>query len=213
MEMLPKLPDCQIMPASSEQSYMLFHLPLLSFAVVKRRILLFFSDSVSTTLEAVNGFKLEIDIAQNIIKDYTHLAKSGKTIILCWIPSHVNIRCSERANTAAKSTLSLPITKMKIPARELTPYVSKFCLDEWQDTWDHCESNKLHSIYPTVGIFKHSKNMSHYDSVLLNRLRIGHSRLTHSYLLYGDDPPTCQSCGISLTVKHISGMYQLAGHL
>jgi len=29
-------------------------------------------------LEAINGFKLEIDIVQNIIKDYTHLANSGK---------------------------------------------------------------------------------------------------------------------------------------
>jgi len=45
--------------------------------------------------------------------------------------------------------------------------------------------------------------MSCYDCVVLNRLRIGHSRLTHSYLLYEDDPPTCQSCGIPLTVKHI----------
>jgi len=49
----------------------------------------------------------------------------------------------------------------------------------------------------------HSENMSRYDSVLLNRPRIGHSRLTHSYLLSGDDSPTCQSCGIPLTVKHI----------
>ena len=56
---------------------------------------------------------------------------------------------------------------------------------------------------PTVGTVKHSKNMSRCDSVLLNRLRIGHSRLTHSFLLYGDGPPTCQSCGIPLTVKHI----------
>ena len=39
--------------------------------------------------------------------------------------------------------------------------------------------------------------------MLLNRLRIGHSRLTHSYLLSGNDYPTCQSCGIPLTVKHI----------
>jgi len=45
--------------------------------------------------------------------------------------------------------------------------------------------------------------MSRYDSALLNRLRIGHSRLTHSYLLCGDALPTCQSCGIPLTVKHI----------
>ena len=38
------------------------------------------------------------------------------------------------------------------------------------------------------------------------RLGIGphsSSRLTHSYLLSGDDSPTCQSCGIPLTVKHI----------
>jgi len=27
----------------------------------------------------------------------------------------------------AKSALLLPITKMKIPARELIPYVAKFC--------------------------------------------------------------------------------------
>jgi len=56
---------------------------------------------------------------QNIIKDYTHLANSGKTIILCWIPSHVNIRANERADTAAKSALSLPVTNMKLLACEL----------------------------------------------------------------------------------------------
>ena len=73
MEMSLKLPDCQIKPASSEQSYMLFHLHSLSFAVVKRRISLFFSYSMSS-LEAISGFKLEIDIVQNIIKDYTNPA-------------------------------------------------------------------------------------------------------------------------------------------
>ena len=174
------------------------------------------SDCMSS-LEAISGFKLEIDIVQHIIKDYTHLANSGKTIILCWIPSHVNIRGNERADTAAKSALSLPVTNMKLPlpARELLPCVSNFCLDEWQEIWECCEGNKRHSIYPTVSIVKHSKNMSCYDSVLLNRLRIGHSRLTHSYLLCGDVPPTCQSCGIPLAVKYISlisGMYKLAGH-
>ena len=95
-----------------------------------------------------------------------------------------------------------PLQIMKLPARELIPCASKFCFDERQDIWDCCEGNKLHSIYRTVGIVKHSKYISRYDSVLLNR-RIGHSRLTHSYLLSGDDSPTCQSCGIPLTVKHI----------
>lgn len=35
------------------------------------------------------------------------------------------------------------------------------------------------------------------------RLRIGHTRLTSSYLLAGDHPPICQHCDERLTVKHI----------
>ena len=84
-----------------------------------------------SSLEAISGFKLKIDIVHNILKDYTNLANTGKTIILCWITSHVNIRGNHRADTAAKSALSLPITNMRLPARELIPCVSKFYFDEW----------------------------------------------------------------------------------
>jgi len=85
-----------------------FHLHWLSFVVAKRTILLSFQ--TISSLQALSGFKLEIHFVQNIIKDYTHLTHSGKTIILCYIPSHVNILGNERADTAAKSALSLPIT-------------------------------------------------------------------------------------------------------
>ena len=56
----------------------------------KDRKFIIFSDSVSN-LEAVSGFKLDLGLLQNIFKDYTYLANSGQTIVLCWIPSHVNI--------------------------------------------------------------------------------------------------------------------------
>ena len=45
--------------------------------------------------------------------------------------------------------------------------------------------------------------ISLHDCVLINRLRIGHTRLTHSYLLLGDDQPECGTCQCPLTVKHI----------
>ena len=38
---------------------------------------------------------------------------------------------------------------------------------------------------------------------MLNRLHIGHTRLTHSFLLSGDDLPECVTCQCPLTVKHI----------
>ena len=36
-----------------------------------------------------------------------------------------------------------------------------------------------------------------------NRLRIGHTRLTHSYLIEHTDPPKCANCNQLLSVKHI----------
>jgi len=43
----------------------------------KEKNFIIFSDSMSS-LEATSGFKLEIDILQNIIKDYTNLANTGR---------------------------------------------------------------------------------------------------------------------------------------
>jgi len=155
------------------------------------------------SLQALGGFKLEIDLVQKILKDYTTLTTSGKSIVLCWIPSHVNIPGNERADAAAKSALSLPITGMKLPGCDLIPRVSNYCLREWQEIWSNCVNNKLHAIYQTVGTAGHNKGLSRHESVIINRLRIGHTRFTHSYLLSGDDQPTCSTCGHPLTVRHI----------
>jgi len=53
--------------------------------------------------------------------------------------------------------------------------------------------NKLCAIRPTVGDYKQKSCLSRRDSVLLNRLRIGHTRLTPSSLLSGDDLPECEA--------------------
>ena len=39
--------------------------------------------------------------------------------------------------------------------------------------------------------------------MIIDRLRIGHTFLTHSYLLAGGDQPECATCQCPLTVKHI----------
>jgi len=69
--------------------------------------------------------------------------------------------------------------------------------------WNCCTGNKLHAIRPAIGYYKQKTCLSRRDTVLLNRLRIGHTRLTHSFLLSGDDIPECGTCQCPLTVKHI----------
>jgi len=144
-----------------------------------------------------------MDLVLKIIKDYTSFIKAGKVIKFCWIPSHINIPGNERADTAAKAALCLPVTSTKLPASEFKPCTSRFCLEQWQDIWNSAANNKLHAIYPTVGKRVHNNLVSRSDAVMINRWKIGHACLTDSYLLSGEDQPTCTKCDTVLTVMHI----------
>ena len=99
--------------------------------------------------------------------------------------------------------LSLSDTALKSPASELLPHVTKLISEKWQKSWNNCTGNKLQSINPTIGVYQHVRSLSHRDAVIIHRLRIGHTRLTHSYLLSGTDQPECSACHCPLTVKHI----------
>jgi len=111
---------------------------LLAIDVVwrlKEKNFVIFSDSMSS-LQSINSFNLDSDFVQKFLKDYTVLAKNSKKIILCWIPSHVGILGNEKADAAAKSALSLPVTRMKLPATGMYPRITKLIFDEWQEVWD-----------------------------------------------------------------------------
>jgi len=48
-----------------------------------------------------------------------------------------------------------------------------------------------------------SSSYQRKDQTIYNRLRIGHTRLTHSYLIEHTDSPKCTNCNQLLSVKHI----------
>jgi len=56
-----------------------------------------------SSLQSIYGFNLDSDLVQKFLKDYTILAKNGKNIIPCWIPSHVGILGNEKADEAANN--------------------------------------------------------------------------------------------------------------
>jgi len=167
----------QIEPVSSERNYTQFLLPWILFVIAK-------TVDLSSSLIQSQAWKPSMALELNCIlclklSKTTSLIKAGKVIEFCWIPSHVNIPGSERADTAAKAALCLPVTSMKLPASEFKTCTSRFCLEEWQDIWNSAANNELHAICPTVGKCVHNDLVSRRDAVVVNRLKIGHSRLTH----------------------------------
>jgi len=53
---------------------------------------------------------------------------------------------NEKADAAAKSALSLPVTRMKLRATDMYPHITKLIFDEWQEVWNCCTGNKLHAV-------------------------------------------------------------------
>ena len=82
-------------------------------------------------------------------------------------------------------------------------YISQYVHDLWQSEWDTAVNNKLHATKPLIGEQPSAYRSLRRDEVVLSRLKLGHSYLTHSYLLKGNPPPECATCNFRLTISHI----------
>ena len=162
-----------------------------------------FSDSLSC-LEALKSFKLEHPVIISVVELVNSLIDSGKSVTFCWIPSHVGIKGNETADKAAKSALSHALDEtITIPYHDYKPYVSKLIKDKMQLDWNNTLFNKLHGIKDTIGETKLPRFLSRRDEVVIHRLRLGHSYVTHSHLLRREPPPECPQCGCLVSIKHI----------
>ena len=72
-----------------------------------------------------------------------------------------------------------------------------------QLVWNTAVDDKLHSIKSILGEWRPAFRADRKEEGVLARLRIGHSFITHSYLLKGEEQPTCVPCDTPFTIKHI----------
>ena len=166
-----------------------------------RKRFVIFTDSMSC-LQALDHLKIDHPIIEQIISELMSLKTLGFDIHLCWLPGHVGILGNERADRA-KVARRTDMQPCLIPPSDFKPIIHKHITAIWQSTWDESPLNKLHEITPIV-----SEPCTHHlstrrDQSVFNRCRIGHSRLTHEFLLKGEPPPECIPCNCPLTIKHL----------
>ena len=114
---------------------------------------------------------------------------AGGTLVFMWAPSHVGLAGNSAADTAAKAAVHMPISDLTSPCSDYFPLIRIHVLKQWQSSWSLETGNKLHGLEPTVNI-TYSYRLPRRDEVIIHRLRIGHTILTHGYLLKREGQPT-----------------------
>ncbi|KAL4119558.1 hypothetical protein QTP88_012363 [Uroleucon formosanum] len=158
------------------------------------------SDSFSAITSIINP---KNELVQLIQKS---LSTTDRNIFFMWVPSHVGIPGNEKADTIAnKAILSPPSTKIsKITTSDAIYNIKKKKLELWQNNWSSLPlSNKFRNIKPYVKKWKNPPDLSRREEVVITRVRIGHTHLTHSYLISKEPKPTWETCKVNLSIKHI----------
>ena len=158
-----------------------------------------FSDSLSV-LKAMNHASSKNPQIQKLLEKCLELL-ANKEIVLCWIPSHIGIQGNDMVDKQAKTSLALEPNSFKIPFSNFKPSINKYILDQWQTSWNNSIGNKLLEIKQTIG--EHQSVVRNIRrEVVLARLSLGHTRVTHSYLLLGEKQSQCVGCDAPFTVRH-----------
>ena len=88
------------------------------------------------------------------------------------------------------------------------PTLRSIIFSTWQAVQDSNPNNKLYKLFPKLQHFSQlHQSYTTNDQTILNRLFIGHTPLTHSYLFNKEQPPSCDHCKCLLTVEHILTKY------
>ena len=166
-----------------------------------------FSDSRSALLTLRSDSSLSPILAET--KELIRRAEEDNIIIdLCWAPGHVNVQGNEKADAAAKdAALRAPAAPHKaISHTDMRRPLGEAITNGWHRKWNSLarEGRKPREIKKDVKDWTSSHNTSRRIETVLTRLRLGHTNITHVYLMQGQsEPPECDRCRVTITVKHL----------
>ena len=149
------------------------------------------SDSMSA-LQGIGNFQTDGMVYR--IKVYIHERKNdGKNVLFLWTSSHVGIEGNEEADAEAKRAATRPAEFIPIPYRDWYPTIRYKTNDLWGQRWRQ-GSRSLNEVVTEPTKWNKIRNITRKLEVIISRLRLGHSRMSHEYLIkdHPCPPPICQ---------------------
>ena len=171
----------------------IFTLPVNSFVI--------FSDSrrIISALNYSTPFIYPLVLSAALVLWLYLLSNKGYRVGFCWVPGN------ERDNRIAREAAGRVATLSPFPCTDMFPAIREATIGIWQERWDaRGVTSKMGEVTRTVSHpWNYSKIRERRLQTALTRLRIGHTRLTYSYLMSGGYQPYCDDCLVPLTVRHL----------
>ena len=165
-----------------------------------------YSDSYSALL-AIKAYNPQHPVVQDIQEWLFRLSIRYKEVQFCWVPAHVGIQGNELADQEARNViLEKDVEFHHIPSSDMKWCIRSHIRNKWQACWSSpllANNKKYKEVRDSVKHWPSSFNSNRKVEVVLSRLRIGHTYLTHQYLLEGGNVPVCARCDMTLSVEHI----------
>ncbi|CAI6359749.1 unnamed protein product [Macrosiphum euphorbiae] len=194
-----KFPDfCSIYTA---EAYAIYH-ALETIQQLKIDKALILSDSLST-INSISNINQPNAISRMIQNQISLLNHNNQNVLLVWIPSHIGIPGNETADTYAKRAITSPEASLVqiCSLGDIKGVLQSLTLQQWQHRWTS-SLTKLNVIKPSINPWPTLTTKRRHE-VIVNRLRIGHTWLTHNFLMRHEDPTQCTTCGEIITVEHV----------
>lgn len=175
---------------------------ILNTPVPFNHSILICSDSLSSVQSIHNVFSSNPYV--RLIHNHIHQLQQYN-IHFMWIPGHVGILGNEEADCLAKSAGLHDVDISTLSALDLYHHYKFSIKQKWEDQWSSTSTTvKLREIkestkaWPPIDVSQTRK-----DAVVLSRIRIGHTHLTHSYFMTKSEKPICATCLTPISIKHI----------
>ena len=158
------------------------------------------TDSLSSVTSLMTVKKGSHYLIYKIAKTLMMLPK--EKIILQWVPGHSGLMGNEEADSLAKQALLMQkISTNSLAIEELYQRAKRYYRAEWQRRWNSLKENTK-SVTVDVGTLNFS-NMERKEQIVLSRLRVQVTKLTHGHYFTKTKKKSCPTCKVPWTVEHL----------
>ena len=172
----------------------------------RKRHFVIYSDSQSA-IDSMKKYNASHPLVKKAHEWLFWIASRKKTLSFCWSPSHVGIRGNEEADFYAKeASRNSSYQIRKVPHHDMIRPIKSYIWRKWQEKLSSPllpNNKKYKKIRKNVETWHSSFQKDRRTEIVLSRLRMGHTALTHKFILEGSTAPICARCAVPLSVEHI----------